>query len=266
MIDIVGGFLAAAVIAVLAWRAGALAISGAVAAVILGGVTVAAGGWNWGALLILFFVTSSALSKIADRRKPDHGDIAARGSRRDAVQVLANGGIPGLFALINWVDPRSIWYVAFAAALAAAAADTWATEIGAFSPHAPRLITTFAKVEPGRSGAISVFGTLGSAAGALLIGLAAGALASGMVSHELALILAVAVGGFSGSLIDSGLGATVQAIYRCPRCGRLVESPVHSCGTRTVLLHGHRLMTNDVVNAMAVSGGVLVALLLWSVF
>lgn len=263
MIDIVGGFLAAAAIAALAWRAGALATSGAVAACILGGLTVAGGGWNWGALLILFFVTSSALSKVADRKKPGHGDIAARGSRRDAVQVLANGGIPALFALLNWVDPREIWYVAFAAALAAAAADTWATEIGAFSPHAPRLITTLASVEPGRSGAISLFGTLGSAAGALLIGGVAGVLAPNTISHDLVLIAIVGAGGFAGSMIDSFLGATLQAIYRCPHCGKLVEAPVHSCGTRTELAHGYRLMTNDLVNALAVTGGVVIAVLLW---
>lgn len=264
MITIGGGFLTAAVIALLAWRARALAISGAIAACILGGVTVAGGGWNWGALLILFFVTSTALSKIADRKKPGHGDIAARGSRRDAVQVLANGGIPGLFALLNWVEPRSVWYIAFAAALAAAAADTWATEIGAFSPHAPRLITSFATVEPGRSGAISRYGTLGSASGALLMGVAAGALASDAISREWTLVLVAATGGFAGSLIDSLLGATLQAIYRCPRCDKLVEISVHSCGTRTELAHGFRFMTNDVVNALAVSSGVLIAILLWS--
>jgi uncharacterized protein (TIGR00297 family) len=265
VIEIVLAFAVAALIAFLAWKAKALSESGAIAACALGGITVAGGGWNWGVLLVVFFVTSSGLSKLADRAKPDHGKIAARGSRRDAVQVLANGGLPLAFALINWISPHSIWYAGFAAALAAAAADTWATEIGSWSRRAPRMITTLRPVEAGMSGAISLPGTLGSAAGALLIGVLAGSVAPDGLSPVVWLVLAVAIGGLSGSLIDSLLGATVQAIYRCPACGSLVESPMHRCGTATLLVRGHRFMNNDVVNFSAITAGSLITMLLWQI-
>jgi uncharacterized protein (TIGR00297 family) len=265
VIEIVLAFAVAALIAFLAWKAKALSESGAIAACALGGITVAGGGWNWGVLLVVFFITSSGLSKLADRAKPDHGKIAARGSRRDAVQVLANGGLPLAFALINWISPHSIWYAGFAAALAAAAADTWATEIGSWCRRAPRMITTLRPVEAGMSGAISLPGTLGSAAGALLIGVLAGSVAPDGLSPAVWLVLAVAIGGLSGSLIDSLLGATVQAIYRCPACGSLVESPMHRCGTATMLVRGHRFMNNDVVNFSAITAGSLITMLLWQI-
>jgi uncharacterized protein (TIGR00297 family) len=263
VIEIVLAFAVAALIAFLAWKARALSESGAIAACALGGVTVAGGGWNWGVLLVVFFVTSSGLSKLADRAKPHHGKIAARGSRRDAVQVMANGGIPLAFALINWFSPHSIWYAGFAAALAAAAADTWATEIGSWSGRPPRMITTLRPVEPGMSGAISLPGTLGSAAGALLIGVLAALIAPTGISSPIWLAVAIGFGGLAGSLVDSLLGATVQAIYRCPRCGSLVESLVHSCGTATTLVRGYRFMNNDVVNFTAILAGTLIAMLFW---
>jgi uncharacterized protein (TIGR00297 family) len=263
VIEIGLAFAVAALIASFAWKAHALSESGAIAAFALGGATVAGGGWNWGILLVVFFVTSSGLSKLADRARPDHGKIAARGSRRDAVQVMANGGLPLLFVVINWLSPHSIWYVGFAAALAAAAADTWATEIGSWSRRAPRMITTLRPVEAGMSGAVSVPGTLGSAAGALFIGILAAVVAPNEFSVVIWLAIAVSIGGLAGCLIDSLLGATVQAIYRCPTCGKLVESPMHNCRTATILVRGHRFMTNDVVNVTAISAGALISMLLW---
>src|SRR5207253_1604096 len=108
-------------------------------------------GWPGLALLLSFFLTGSILTQIAQRRGPN----------RSARQVLANGGVVLVAALLG------SWPAA-AGAIAAAAADTWATEIGAFSPFPPRLITSGRRVTRCPAGGITALGTLGGAAVAVL--------------------------------------------------------------------------------------------------
>ena len=82
----------ASVIALGAHRAGSLARSGAAVAIVVGTIAIATG-WSWGALLIAFFIASSALSRFhADAKARRTGDLVAKGGARDAAQVLANGG------------------------------------------------------------------------------------------------------------------------------------------------------------------------------
>ena len=161
------------------WR-GLLSAFGAMGAVLIGGVTFGLGGWTCGLLLVLFFVTSSALSRFreADNRKP--AEAFEEGSRRDLGQVLANGGMPATLALASGLATWEGWLAMFIGALAAATADTWATELGTLSRTPPRLITTGGVVPVGTSGGISALGTLAALAGGATIGLAAGLLPSGL--------------------------------------------------------------------------------------
>lgn len=284
---LLGGLVAAALVAWLAWRRGSLAGDGAVAAVAVGTVVVAAGGWWWGVLVVVFFASSSALSRRAAPRAwsppawsprawspravaaPEPGgEVAARGSRRDAVQVLANGGVPAACALVApWLGDPAPAYAAAAGALATAAADTWATELGAGSRALPRLITTGRRVPPGTSGGVTPRGTLASAAGALTVAaVAALGAAVGWAPAALGagLLPVVAAAGLAGSLADSLLGAAVQVAYRCPRCGVGTERRIHGCGTPTVQVQGVGWVDNDVVNGAAtLVGGGLVLLTVW---
>jgi len=223
----------------------ALTLRGALAALVVG-VAVTAGA-GWGALLLLFafFLSSTWLTP--------------GGGRRRAVQVAANGGVAAAAALLARVSP--IWTAAFAGALAAAAADTWSTEIGGRSRSAPRLITTGAAVSPGASGAVTWLGTAGGAAGAAFIAVAAALL--GLIGPRAALL--VALGGIAGTLADSLLGATVQARFRCPACGAVGETRRHACGGAGagagVPVSGLVWMTNDTVNLTATLVGAAVAVL-----
>jgi len=70
----------------------------------------------------------------------------------------------------------------------------------------------------------------------------------------------VTVMGFAGTLVDSILGATAQAQYWCPTCDVLSEQPLHRCGISTELRRGFSPITNDVVNAAAVSASAVAAL------
>jgi uncharacterized protein (TIGR00297 family) len=260
---LVAGFVIAVIIAFAAYRAHSLSRSGAMAAVVVGTVIFGIGGWQWAVLLLTFFITSSALTRAFKNRKSGLSEKFSKGGQRDAGQVFGNGGLATLFAGLTAFypnDPR-LW-LAFAAALAAANADTWATELGVLNPHPPRMITNPKKVvEQGTSGGISLMGTLAALAGAVLIGLLAGALSPGPDPWTTVIIVTLA--GLLGSLFDSLLGATVQAMYHCPSCEKETERyPLHTCGTPTVQIRGWRWLDNDWVNFACGAFAVVVVLLI----
>jgi len=253
------GFSLAAIVAFAGFRSRSLSLPGALAAIAAGGLIVGAGGWWTGLLLVAFFVSSATLSHARPKANATAGEVRqARGHRREAVQVLANGGVPVICALVGSArtDPAP-WFVAAAAAIAGATADTWATEIGRGSTSAPRSIITGKALPPGTSGAISAIGTLGSAAGAVVIaGLAALGAATNVwiAAPALGVFFTVAVAGVAGSLLDSVLGATVQGIWWCSACDQETELASHHCGSRVDLVRGFAFMDNDRVNAISIAG------------
>ena len=213
---------------------------GLAAALAVGGAVTWGLGWQGLALLAALLVSGSLLTELAERR----------GARRTARQVLANGAVAAAAALFGW------WAVA-AGALAAATADTWATELGAFSPFPPRLVTTWRRVTRGASGGITALGTLGGLGGAVSIGgLAALLRPAGAVSAAL-----VAAAGVAGMLADSLLGATLQGKYECPQCDARFEHGRTVCHEPVRLTSGRRWLDNDGVNlAATLCGAAVVAL------
>jgi len=126
------------------------------------------------------------------------------------------------------------------------------------NPRRPRLITNGLPAEPGTSGAVSLYGTLATISGAALIGLVGATFSP--AGARFPLILAATLGGVCGSLFDSLLGATVQAIYHCPQCEKETERhPTHTCGTETTQMSGWSWLNNDLVNLLASLVGALVA-------
>ncbi len=238
------GALVAAAIAIAAWRVDALSRSGAVAAIVVGTVAVAAG-WTWGALLILYFISSSALTRVGARVKAQRsGRIVEKGGARDAVQVLANGGIFAAAAALMLVNPSDTWLAAGAGALAASAADSWGTEIGMLAKSPPRLISTWKIVPTGTSGGVSVIGLAAMAGGALFISFGAW-----LLHWNASVAVAVSAGGLVGALADSFGGALFQSRRFCRHCERATERLVHDCGTRTERAGGITWLNNDGVNA-----------------
>jgi uncharacterized protein (TIGR00297 family) len=263
----------AAIIAALAYRRGSLDFSGALGAVLVGTLIFAGGGLVWGILLVAFFVTSSALSHYHARTKEPLAEKFQKGSRRDIGQVLANGGWGACLALAFAIVPQPILFFAFVGTVATVNADTWATELGVLSKQPPRLISNGQIVAIGSSGGITMLGTLVALAGALLIGVLAFAATEAAaffptwfnsVSGAAFLIPIAGLSGVLGSLFDSLLGATVQAIYYCDFDQKETESALHRCGHETRLVRGWRWLNNDWVNLFAsVMGSAIAATLYW---
>jgi uncharacterized protein (TIGR00297 family) len=260
------GLALAVFIAYGAYRAHSLAKSGAYAAVLLGTIIFGLGGWKYGVLLLTFFITSSALSHSFKKYKHGLDEKYSKGDERDTGQVFGNGGIPAIFATLHFFFPFETWpWLGFAASLAAVNADTWATELGVLNPNPPRLITNFKVVEKGTSGGISLIGTLASLAGAALIGVLASLLGPQPASVPIGMIITVA--GFAGALFDSFLGATVQAVYFCPKDKKETEQhPTHSCGAQTTRVRGWVWLNNDWVNVACGAFGVITYLLIQGVY
>jgi len=264
------GLALGGLIGVLAWRLGSLSRSGALAATLTGGLIFGLGGLAWAVLLLAFFISSSLLSRLFAGRKRVLSENFSKGSRRDWAQVVANGGLGALLAAAHAFSPGEVWpWIAFAGAMAAVNADTWATELGVLNPTPPRLITSGKVVERGTSGAVSLWGSLAALGGAGLIASLAALFSAGQTGpgQAGAMLAAATLGGLCGSTFDSLLGATLQAIYWCPTCGKETERhPRHTCGTDTVQIRGWRWLDNDWVNGLASLVGALVTLGVWQLF
>ncbi len=266
----------------MAYLRGSPSLSGVLGATLVGTIIFAAGGLSWAVLLIAFFLTSSALSHYKSRLKEPLAEKFQKGYRRDWGQVLANGGWGALLALAFAISPQPIFLFAFVGAMATVTADTWATELGVLSVRPPRLITNGRAVSVGTSGAITPFGTFIALCGGAFIGLLVSldGLWRGVENALLGLpfidvpmylttlppmlfqfVPLATASGLIGSLFDSFLGATLQAIYFCDADQKETESRVHRCGRATRLIRGWRWLDNDWVNFLASVFGSTIAVI-----
>ncbi len=216
--------------------------AGAAAGGLFAASLVGLGGTVWAVPGATFFFLSSILSHLGRRRKAAAAARSEKGPIRDAAQVFANGGVAWGFLLAHALWPKPVFYVGFLGALAAAAADTWATELGTMARGQPRLVTTLERVPPGTSGAISRMGTLGALLGALSV-----ALSAALSVAPATLLFSATLGGFLATLVDSLLGATIQAQYRHPDTGETSEVAAEGLRAHT-LVRGWAWVNNDRVN------------------
>jgi uncharacterized protein (TIGR00297 family) len=157
------------------------------------------------ATLAALFSMTWVATRMGYRRKLALG-LAERREGRNAGQVLANLAVPALTSVVFSATGKQAWLVVMVAALAEAAADTVASEIGQDRAPDARLITTWKRVPLGTDGGITISGSAaGLVAGLVIAGVATvgGAIAPGQLWIPV-------TAGFAGMLIDSLLGATLQ--------------------------------------------------------
>jgi uncharacterized protein (TIGR00297 family) len=237
-------------IAAAGWGLQALTSGGAVAATLVGALILQRAGIPGLLALAAFFVGANLISRLAPDRT---SALDGKGTRRDAVQVLANGAAAALGALL---PGAGLWIVT--ASLAAAAADTWATSTGAWSRSPPRDVVRWHAVPPGTSGGVTIMGTAGALLGAASVGVLA-ALGAGVPAlFPLALVV-----GMLGMLADSVLGAVLQGRFHCDTCDLPTERQVHRCGQSSRPTGGVRWLNNDAVNALATAASALAGLIAW---
>ena len=242
----------ALLVAVVSVRVKFLTISGSAGTFLLAAVIFGMGGWRWSVPILSFFLLSSLLSKIGKTYKAQFELIFEKSSQRDLSQVLANGGLAGCMMIGDVFFPNGLWYDLYLGAIAAVNADTWATEIGIFSKIPPRSIRNFRTVPHGTSGGITLLGLLSALIGSFLIVL----VGSFSAPSGLDLVIfgrvfwMIVFGGWIASLIDSLLGATIQAQHRCPVCDKITEKKRHCGGEKTEHVSGLSWLNNDWVNGL----------------
>lgn len=233
--------------------------AGTVAAFIIGFIILIFGGWKWFLILILFHFFAGFFTKYKYDFKCSLGVAEARGGARTWTNVVGNGGVATFFALAEGFLGGGAFFGGFLGAISTAAADTFATEIGLLYPRNPRLITNpRRKVPPGTSGAISPYGEIAIFMASALIGFIAIIINVDPYFSPFKIFMTSIISGFLGSTFDSILGATVQAQYWCEKCGRVCETPIHSCGSRTKLIRGFSFLNNHLVNFISTTVGGLI--------
>ncbi|MET0343837.1 MAG: DUF92 domain-containing protein [Polyangiales bacterium] len=252
-------------IGVVAARRGSLAPSGVRAAVGIGTAIYLGGGAPWFAALVVFFVGSTLLGRVGRARKAAIKRAFEKGDTRDAQQALSNGGVAAACAVGMLIAPSPLWAAAFVGALATANADTWATELGVLSRAEPWSLTRLRRVPRGSSGAVSPLGLGVTVLGGFAIGAVAALAAQAFGSTPVTLLIVGTLAGALGALVDSLLGATLQAGYHCPRCVQPSEGTTHPCGTVATHVRGLRWFDNDRVNLAATLAGAAIATLIASV-
>ena len=166
---------------------------------------------------------------------------------------------------------RAIWFftglvpfkVAAAASLAAGFADSVAGDVGVLSRGKTVSVLGFRRVERGMSGGITLAGSI-----ATVLASALGAAIPAFFGEYGAALFGVGtLGAVAGCTLDSVLGASVQALYRCGECGRETER-TECCGKPTELVRGFGFINNDAVNCVAVTfaavvGGAIAATIIY---
>ena len=234
-----------------AYKFKSLSKSGVLSAYVMGIIIFGTGGFMWIVPILTFFVLSSALSKL-----PKTENTLQKYPRRDIIQVIANGGAATIISVINFYYPNNHLFIVYLAAIAAATADTWASEIGLLSPWNPIHITKLKTVVKGTSGGISLQGTLGSVLGATLIGITG--IILGLPASLLGIII---ITGTAGSLVDSLIGGSIQANFQCTECNNFTEKRKH-CNLPSKHVSGLYIVDNDMVNFLNTISGIIIVLIL----
>lgn len=224
-----------ALAAVLSYTLGKLTAWGAATGAFVAMLIFAGAGYTGLMQLAAFFVLSTLATSHKKNEKKKLSSLEGQ-TKRDAWQVLANGGIAAICGALAWLSPPNAlyFYLMLAASLASATADTLSSELGSVYGRRFYNIITLKPDVRGQDGVVSLEGSITGISGAAIVASIAqiNTTASGYKAFVIVL-----TAGTLGNIIDSVLGATLE------RRGYVGNNTVNAMNTFAAaiivwLLHG----------------------------
>jgi uncharacterized protein (TIGR00297 family) len=189
-----------------AYLRGRIDLSAVFASGFVGAVALFTVGVEWIYLILAFFILGNLVTRYKYKVKEGYGVAEKVRSYRN---VFGNGGAAMVFAVLYKLsEGNPVFLLGYAGAMASAAADTFATEIGEVHGSCPRMVTNLKKAVIGTNGAISCAGCLAALMGAALISYLP-YFFSGSFNKYLFFVFGT-FSGFFGCYIDSWVGATLE--------------------------------------------------------
>ncbi|CAL9091371.1 protein PGR-like [Musa acuminata AAA Group] len=226
-------------------------------------------GYRFAALLLVFFSTSSKVTRLGEAKKRATDAEFKEGGQRNWIQVLSNSIIATILVVIfaritqghdRCLDSKDSTVITallggIVGHYACCNGDTWSSELGMLSSAQPRLITTFKKVRKGTNGGVTVHGLLAAVAAGFVIGVAFALVglvttecSADIAKRQLFVVPIATAAGLFGSLIDSFLGATLQFSGYCTVRKKVVGNE----GPTVVKISGASILDNNAVNAVSI--------------
>ena len=224
LLTVIGVTLFCAAMAIAAYYRRIFNFSGSASAFIVGMIIGICGNVLWLVLLLIFLIVSFGATKYRFEWKKSQGFQEGTKGERTWRNVLANGAIPTAIAifsfLADWMAsngtfnsnpfPKDIASFMFVSAIAVAASDTAASEIGVIDPRV-YLITTFEPVKRGTDGGVSLTGQFAAFVAAGFASAISYVIFAGLNKDLLvgaSTLFIPMLCGFLGCQIDSLIGAT----------------------------------------------------------
>ncbi len=223
-----------------------LTLAGAISAGFIGGFFLYIGGILPLLFLLFSYGVMLVCSLVQKLKKSDVSSMVAKTKGKDFTEIFVNGFFACLAMLLFGIFKQNVFLLISLTVLSANFVDSLSSDIGVLSKTPPYDLFKRKKVEKGESGGMTPLGTFAAACGAIIFGVL-----SVFIAYLPPLYIPFAcIFSFVGTLVDSFLGSTLQAKYRCEICKKITERTEH-CNQPTILIGGCRRINNDVVNFLS---------------
>ena len=231
VLTIVGVTIFCAAMAAASYQRKIFDLSGSLSAFVVGMIIGICGNVLWLILLLVFLISSFGATKYRFEWKKSEGFQEGTKGERTWMNVFANGAIPALIAVLSFVSeavepgggifPKDVASFMFVSAIAVAASDTAASEIGIVDPRV-YLITTFERAKRGVDGGVSLTGQLAAfmvAAYTSVVAYVVFAFFNDSLLAGPSTLFVPMLCGFLGCQIDSVIGATLETKGKIGKLG-----------------------------------------------